>query len=158
MHVRRIVLKTSFTFKYKICTLTPFVKPCNVLNIAVWNIFYVQLYMESAFMYNPGLTPIEYWDFERKQLFFCMETKIPKIWNLHRQRRLKYKELKPWNPSFKLKLILVKTFLARAALLPCCLACARKKYFKLFLQKNPQSLERNDPRKPLFMNVVQRKR
>ena len=69
----------SFIYKYKTSTLTPFVKPHNVLNLAVQKIFYVQLYMESAFMYNPGLTPIEYWDFERKQLFFCMETKIPKI-------------------------------------------------------------------------------
>ena len=36
--------------------LTPFVKPCNILNLAVCNIFYVQSYVESAFMYNPGLT------------------------------------------------------------------------------------------------------
>ena len=32
--------------------LTPFVKLCNILNLAVRNIFYVQ----SAFTYNPGST------------------------------------------------------------------------------------------------------
>ena len=46
----------SFTYKYETSTLTSFVKPSGVLNLAVLNIFYVQSYMESAFMYNPGST------------------------------------------------------------------------------------------------------
>ena len=46
----------SFIHKYESFTLTPFVKPHNILNLAEQNIFYVQLYMESAFTYNPGST------------------------------------------------------------------------------------------------------
>ena len=46
----------SFIYKYKTLTLTPFVKPHDMLNLAVWNIFYVQLHVESAFTYNPGST------------------------------------------------------------------------------------------------------
>ena len=46
----------SFIYKYKTYTLTPFVKPCKILNLAVKNIFYVQLYVESAFTYNMGST------------------------------------------------------------------------------------------------------
>ena len=39
----------SFICKFKTSTITAFVKPCNVLNLAVWKVFYVQLYVESAF-------------------------------------------------------------------------------------------------------------
>ena len=46
----------SFIYEYKTSTLTPFVKPHDILNLAVQNIFYVQSYVESAFTYNPGLT------------------------------------------------------------------------------------------------------
>ena len=46
----------SFIYKYKTLTLTPFVKPHKILKLPVQNIFYIKLYMESAFMYNPGLT------------------------------------------------------------------------------------------------------
>ena len=35
-----------------------FVKPRDVLNLAKQNVFYVQLYVESAFTYNPGTTKI----------------------------------------------------------------------------------------------------
>ena len=53
--------RTSFIYKYKRSTLTPFVKPHNVLNLAVQNIFYVQSFVESAFMYNPGSTVLQDW-------------------------------------------------------------------------------------------------
>ena len=46
----------SFIDKYETSTLTPFVKPHNILNLAIPNIFYIQLYMESAFTFNPGST------------------------------------------------------------------------------------------------------
>ena len=46
----------SFIYKYETCILNPFVKPSNTLNLAIQNIFYVQLYVESSFTYNPGLT------------------------------------------------------------------------------------------------------
>ena len=48
--------RMSFIFMYETSTLTPFVKPCDILNLAIRNIFYIQLYVESAFMYNPGST------------------------------------------------------------------------------------------------------
>ena len=48
--------RTSFIYKYETSTLTPFVKPSNILNIAIQNVFYVQSYVESAFMYNPRST------------------------------------------------------------------------------------------------------
>ena len=51
----------SFIYKYKTSTLTPFVKPCDILNLAIQNIFYTQLYVESAFTYNPGSTLQEPW-------------------------------------------------------------------------------------------------
>ena len=44
-----LYLRTSFIFKYETFTHNPFVKPSDVLNLAV------QLYDESAYMYNPGL-------------------------------------------------------------------------------------------------------
>ena len=37
---------------YKTSTLSPFVKPHNVHNLASQNVFYVQLYKESTFMYH----------------------------------------------------------------------------------------------------------
>ena len=37
-------------------TLTPFIKPCNILNLAVQNIFYVQSCVDFAFSYNLGST------------------------------------------------------------------------------------------------------
>ena len=43
-------------YKYKTYTLTPFVKPRNILNLAIQNIFYVQFCVESTFTYNPGPT------------------------------------------------------------------------------------------------------
>ena len=46
----------SFIYNNKKSTLTPFVKLCDILNLAVQNIFYVQSYVESAFTYNPGST------------------------------------------------------------------------------------------------------
>ena len=54
LHVKSDCL--SFIFKYETSTLTPFVKLCDVLNLAVQNIFYVQSYVECAFPYNPGST------------------------------------------------------------------------------------------------------
>ena len=56
LQLRRIVLKMSFIYKYITSAFNPFVKPCDILNLAVWNIFYIQLYMESTFTYNLGLT------------------------------------------------------------------------------------------------------
>ena len=54
--VRQIHLKKPFIYKYKTSTLTPFVKPHEILNLALQNIFYAQLYMESYFTYNTGST------------------------------------------------------------------------------------------------------
>ena len=48
----------SFFCKYKTSTLTPFVKPHDILNLAVQNAFYIQTFVESAFMNNPGSTII----------------------------------------------------------------------------------------------------
>ena len=48
----------SFIYKYKTSTLNPFVKPRDILNLAIQNIFYIQSYVESTFTYNPGLTNI----------------------------------------------------------------------------------------------------
>ena len=46
-----------FIYKYETSTLTTFVKPSDILNLAIQNVFYVQSYMESAFMYKrPGST------------------------------------------------------------------------------------------------------
>ena len=47
----------SFIYRYETSTLTPFVKPHDILNLAVQNVFYIQLYVESAFMFNLGYTP-----------------------------------------------------------------------------------------------------
>ena len=52
----RLYSRTSFIYKYKTSTLTPFVKPCDVLNLAIQNLFYTQLYVESTFTYNLGST------------------------------------------------------------------------------------------------------
>ena len=46
----------SFIYNYKTSTRTPFVKPHDILNLAVRNIFYIQSCVESAFMYNQGST------------------------------------------------------------------------------------------------------
>ena len=48
--------RTAFIYNYNTSTLTPIVKPCNILNLAVQNILFKQSYMESTFMFNPGLT------------------------------------------------------------------------------------------------------
>ena len=48
--------RMSFIYKYKTSTLTPFVKPCDILNLAIQDIFYIQSFVESTFTYNPGLT------------------------------------------------------------------------------------------------------
>ena len=63
--------RTSFIYKYKTSTLTPFVKPRNILNLAVQNVLYKQPNRESAFTYNLGSTkvpkfasPWEYPDFK----------------------------------------------------------------------------------------------
>ena len=50
--------RRSFIYKYDTSTLTPFVKQCNILNLAVLKVFYIQLYVESTFKYNPWLTNI----------------------------------------------------------------------------------------------------
>ena len=59
LHVRRIKLK-NVIYKYKTSTLTPFVKPCDVVNLAKQNVFYVQSCVESAFMYIMGSTILEW--------------------------------------------------------------------------------------------------
>ena len=40
----------------KVAALTSFVKPCDLLNLAIQNICYVKLNVESAFLYNLGST------------------------------------------------------------------------------------------------------
>ena len=52
----RLYSRTSFFYKCKTSTLTPFVKPRDILTLGKWNVFYIQLYVEFAFMYNPGST------------------------------------------------------------------------------------------------------
>ena len=44
--------RMSFIFMYETSTLTPFVKPCDILNLAVQNIFYINC------MWNPLLRTI----------------------------------------------------------------------------------------------------
>ena len=39
----------SFIYVHKTSTLSPFLKPCIVLNLAVWHVVYIQ----SALLYNP---------------------------------------------------------------------------------------------------------
>ena len=56
LHITGLYSRMSFIYRYNTSTLTPFVKPCIILNLALQNVFYVQLYMESTFTYNPGLT------------------------------------------------------------------------------------------------------
>ena len=46
--------RKSFIYKYKTSTLTPFVKPWDILNLATKNVFYIQMYVESAFTNNRG--------------------------------------------------------------------------------------------------------
>ena len=48
LHVRRIVLKNGIYYKYETSSLTPFVKPHNVLNFAVQNIFGIRFYVQSG--------------------------------------------------------------------------------------------------------------
>ena len=48
--------RTSFLYKYETSTLTPFVKPHNILNLAGQNILYLQSYVQSAFMHSLGST------------------------------------------------------------------------------------------------------
>jgi len=59
LHVKsegRLYSRTSFIYKDKTSTLTPFVKPRDILNLSIQNVFYIQSYVESAFTYNPGST------------------------------------------------------------------------------------------------------
>ena len=51
----RLYSRMSFIYQYKSFTLTPFVKPLDKLNLPICNVFYIQLYVESAFTY-PGST------------------------------------------------------------------------------------------------------
>ena len=52
LHVRQIVLMNVIYYEYKTSTHTPFVKPCNVLNLAIQNIFYVQSYNLGSTNFN----------------------------------------------------------------------------------------------------------
>ena len=52
-HKGRLYSRMSFIYKYKTSTFTPFVKPCNMLNLAVWNIF---MYNHT---WNPPLHSIQ---------------------------------------------------------------------------------------------------
>ena len=53
LHVRQIVLKQIIYFQVQNIH-TPFVKPDDIPNLAVPNIFYIQSYMKSTFTYNLG--------------------------------------------------------------------------------------------------------
>ena len=48
--------RTSLIYKYETSTITPFVKPCAVLNLDIQIVFYLQSYVESTFTCNPGST------------------------------------------------------------------------------------------------------
>ena len=54
-HLRRIVLKNIIFYKNETSILTPFVKPRDVLNLAIQTIFYVQLDVESAIYIQSGV-------------------------------------------------------------------------------------------------------
>ena len=57
----------SFVYNKETYTLTPFVKPSDVLNLAGRNVFYIQSYVESTFMYNLGSTNfLCYKEFDKK--------------------------------------------------------------------------------------------
>ena len=51
-------VKNVIYLKAQTSTLTPFVKPRDIFNLAVQNIFYIQSYVYFAFMYNLGSTKI----------------------------------------------------------------------------------------------------
>ena len=68
----------SFIYKYETSTLTPFAKPSDILNLAIQNIFYAQSYVESSFMYNPGLT-----------IFIILMNKMLKICSLPKRLTMK---------------------------------------------------------------------
>ena len=67
-HKGRLYARISFIYKQETSTFTPFVRPHNVLILAVRNIFNIQSSMESAFTYNPGLTIKRYASIEGRRL------------------------------------------------------------------------------------------
>ena len=65
----KLYSRTSFVYKCEASTLTPFVKPWKILNLAVQNGFYIQSYEESAFTCNVGSTFHYNWREELKFIF-----------------------------------------------------------------------------------------
>ena len=61
VHVRRIVLRNVIYFLVQNINTSPFVKPCDILNLVIQNVFYVQSYMLSALNYNPVSTVSNQW-------------------------------------------------------------------------------------------------
>ena len=73
----------SFINKYETSTLTPFVKPHNVLNLAIQNVFYVPLYVESAFTYKLGSTKLFNQSAQRNltlENFFIISASCHNVW------------------------------------------------------------------------------
>ena len=96
----------SFLYKYKTSTLTPFVKPHDILNLAVQNLFYTQLHEESAHKYDLGLTIVDSFPVlfvvETSFLFVCFSIsgrnssaivlqpalpEVPQLWRNWRRHR-----------------------------------------------------------------------
>ena len=50
---------------------TPFVKPRNILNLPIWNVFYIQLYVDSA------LSTIQGWPIFRLKYGICFVAGSP---------------------------------------------------------------------------------
>ena len=55
----RLKSRMSFIYKYEISTLTPFVKPRNILNLAVQNVHWIHCYIQSRVnpLFGAGFSP-----------------------------------------------------------------------------------------------------
>ena len=53
LHKGGLYSRMSFNYKYKTSPLTPFGKPCDIINLTIQKVFYIQLYVESTFTYYP---------------------------------------------------------------------------------------------------------
>ena len=82
----RLYSRMSLIYKYETSTLTPLVKLCDILNLALQNVFHAQSYVESAFTYKPELT-------NKFTMKFLMKNPIRTIslgqyWWAHEKRQL----------------------------------------------------------------------
>ena len=96
----------SFIYKYETSTLTCFGKAGNVLNLALQNIFYEQLCVESTFTYNLGST-------------IRFQTGVDAIW--YSKKTTFY-----WKRKCKNKKVFLK-FVGSCRCCYCCSCCCRSK-------------------------------